>query len=138
MITLLILNYQHFEALRYNCRMLKHLKRQTLHIWIAMLAVLFATLAPTVSHALAASTTGALSEMCSVDGPTKKAPSNTMHGMEHCPYCATQGGEPALPPALNGFAVIGGHDFYPPLFYSAPQPLHTWLAASPRGPPSCS
>jgi hypothetical protein len=138
MITLLILNYQHFGAFGYNCRMLKHLKRQTLHIWIAMLAVLFAALAPTVSHALAASTTGALSEMCSVGGPSKKAPSNTMHGMEHCPYCATHGGEPTLPPALNGFAVIGGHDFYPPLFYTAPQPLHTWLAASPRGPPAYS
>ena len=75
-----------------------------------MLAVLFAALAPTVSHALAASTTGMLAEMCSVDGPAKKAPSNTMHGMEHCPYCATHGGSPALPPhSLTGFAVIGGH-----------------------------
>lgn len=119
--------------------MLKTLRRQTLHLWIAMLAVLFAALAPTVSHALAASTSSVLSEMCSVDGPTKKAPSNTMHGMEHCPYCATHGGAPALePPALSGFAVIGGHDFYPPLFYTAPQPLHTWSVASPRGPPALS
>lgn len=138
MITLLIRNYQPCLAFGYNCRMLKHLKRQTLHIWIAMLAVLFAALAPTVSHALAATTTGALAEMCSVGGPTKKAPTNVMHGMEHCPYCAMHGGDAALPPAMSGFAVIGGHDFYPPLFYTAPQPLHTWLAASPRGPPARS
>ncbi|MYM22343.1 DUF2946 domain-containing protein [Duganella sp. FT135W] len=119
--------------------MLKHLKRQTLHLWIAIMAVLFAALAPTVSHALAASTTGVLAEMCSVGGPAKKAPTNVMHGMEHCSYCATHGGSPALlPPALNGFAVIGGDDFYPPLFYTAPQPLHTWSAASPRGPPTTS
>ena len=119
--------------------MLNRLKRQTLHLWIAMLAVLFAALAPTVSHAIAASTTGILAEMCSVDGPTKKAPTNTMHGMEHCPYCATHGGAPALlPPALTGFAVIGGHDAYPPLFYTAPQPLHGWRTANPRGPPALS
>lgn len=104
-----------------------------------MLAVLFAALAPTVSHALAASTASVLAEMCSVDGPGKKAPTNTMHGMEHCPYCATPSGSPALePPALTGFAVIGGHDSYPSLFYTAPQPLHTWSAAKPRGPPALS
>lgn len=104
-----------------------------------MLAVLFAALAPTVSHALASSTPAALTEMCTADGLAKKAPANTMHGMEHCPYCATHGGAPALPPhALTGFAVIGGHDFYPPLFYTAPQPLHSWRAASPRGPPAIS
>lgn len=118
--------------------MLKHLKRQTLHIWIAMLAVLFAALAPTVSHALAATTTGALAEMCSVGGPTKKAPTNVMHGMEHCSYCALPGADATPPPAISGFAVIVGHDFYPPLFYTAPQPLHTWSAASPRGPPTLS
>jgi hypothetical protein len=119
--------------------MLKNLKRQTLHLWIAMLAVLFAALAPTVSHAQAASTPAALTEMCTADGFTKKTPDSIMHGMEHCPYCATHGGSPALPPhTLAGFAVIGGHDFYPPLFYAAPQPLHTWRAASPRGPPVIS
>lgn len=101
-----------------------------------MLAVLFAALAPTVSHALASTTEAKLAEMCSVGAPGKKAPTNTMHGMEHCSYCAAHGGS-ALPPppATMTFAVIGGHDFYPPLFYTAPQPLHTWTAASPRGPP---
>lgn len=112
------------------------LRRRTLHLWIAMLAVLFAALAPTVSHALASTTEAALAEMCTVGGAEKKAPSNIMHGMEHCPYCATHGGAPALPPvAASSFAVVGGHDCYPPLFYTAPQPLHTWSAASPRGPP---
>jgi hypothetical protein len=135
MITLLILNYQRFLAFSYNCRMLKHLKRQTLHLWIAMLAVLFAALAPTVSHALAATPPAAGGNVLG-RRPDQEGASNTMHGMEHCPYCATHGGEPALPPAVNGFAVIGGHDFYPPLFYTAPQPLHTWSAASPRGPPA--
>lgn len=114
-------------------------KRQVLHIWIAMLAVLFAALAPTVSHALASTTAAALAEMCTVDSGTKKAPTNVMHGMEHCAYCAMQASTPALPPQpLHGFAIIGGHDVYPPLFYTAPQPLHPWRAASPRGPPALS
>ena len=119
--------------------MLNSVKRRTLTLWIAMLAVLFSALAPTVSHALAASTTAALSDMCSVGEPTKKAPTSVMHGMEHCAYCALHGGMPALPPSASaGFAVIGGHDFYPPLFYRAPQALHTWRAAKPRGPPAFS
>ena len=104
-----------------------------------MLAVLFSALAPTVSHAIAASTTAVLSEMCSVGEPTKKAPTSVMHGMEHCAYCVVPGSMPALPTSLTaGSAVIGGHDVYPPLFYSAPQPLHSWRAASPRGPPALS
>lgn len=115
------------------------LRHQTLHLWIAMLAVLFAALAPTVSHALASTTEARLAEMCSVVDAGKKAPTNTMHGMEHCPYCAVHGTAPALPTSMSsGFAVIGGHDFYPPLFYTAPQPLHTWRAARPRGPPAFS
>ena len=124
--------------------MLNSVKRRTLQIWIAMLAVLFSALAPTVSHALAPSTPSVLLEMCTVNGVKavdggKPAPSKSMAGMEHCAYCLTHAVSPALlPPAVAGFAVIGGHDLYPPLFYSAPQPLHTWSAAKPRGPPACS
>jgi hypothetical protein len=139
MITLLIRKFHLLIAIAYNYQMLYLAKRQVLHVWIAMLAVWFAALAPTVSHALAATTAAALAEMCTVDSGSKKAPMNTLHGMEHCAYCAMHGGAPALPPLpLNGFAVIGGHDFYPPLFYTAPQPLHTWSASSPRGPPALS
>lgn len=124
--------------------MFKLLKRQTLHVWIAMLAILFSALAPTVSHALAASTPYALVEMCSIDGVkasagTQKDPAKSMQGMQHCAYCVTHGGSFALPPsAVASFAVIGGHDYYPALFYTAPQPLHTWRAANPRGPPAVS
>jgi hypothetical protein len=126
--------------------MLNFVKRQTLHIWIAMMAVLFSALAPTVSHALAASssTPSVLLEMCTVDGAksvdgSKQSPTDSMQGMEHCAYCLTHPSTPALPPPpMAGFAVIGGHDLYPALFYSAPQPLHTWSAAKPRGPPTRS
>ena len=117
----------------------KSLKRQTLHLWIAMLAVLFSAIAPTISHALTPLAPYGYADICSADN-ARKAPAPPMHGMEHCPYCATHGGSLALalPPAAAGLAVIAGHDFYPPLFYSAPQPLHNWTAAHPRGPPATS
>jgi hypothetical protein len=124
--------------------MLNSVKRRTLQIWIAMLAILFSALAPAVSHALAASTPSVLLEMCTIDGAktgdgSRQAPSKSMQGMEHCAYCLTHASSPALlPPAMSGFAVIGGHDHYPALFYTAPQPLHTWSTAKPRGPPSRS
>ena len=124
--------------------MLTSAKRRTLHIWIAMLAVLFSALAPSVSHALAKSAPSILLEMCTVDGVkaadgSKQTPSKSMQGMEHCAYCLTHANSPALPPpAMSGFTAIGGHDLYPPPFYTAPQPLHSWSAAKPRGPPSGS
>ena len=126
--------------------MLKFARRQTLHIWIAMLAVLFSALAPAISHALAAAAPERLVEICTVDGvktlslaaaDISKAPAKSMHGMEHCPYCVTHGGSTGLPPApAMTLAVIGGHDLYPSLFYSAPRPLYQWSAGQPRAPPA--
>ncbi len=103
-----------------------------------MLAVLFSALAPTVSRALTPASPYGYAEICSVDN-IKKSPAPVEHAMEHCPYCVTHGGSFALlPQAMASFAVIGGHDYYPPLFYSAPRPLHSWSAAKPRGPPARS
>lgn len=124
-----------------------------------MLAVLFAALAPSVSHALAAShpdnaafpamqicsVAGIMSTM-SMDGwadsnaVASGAPQQDMdpakHAFEHCPYCATHAGSFALlPGATVQIALIEGHDLYPPLFYRAPQPLFSWSAGKPRGPP---
>src|SRR3954468_7631639 len=103
--------------------MFKLAKRRTLHIWIAMLAVLFSALAPSVSRALTPASPYGYAEICSVDNG-KKSPTPAGHAMEHCPFCVTHGGTFALlPHSVASFAVIGGHDYYPPLFYSAPQPL---------------
>jgi len=116
-----------------------------------MLAILFAALAPSVSHALAAGNTAsaaiAAMQICSVGGMTDAgsvaglaADSSTdpaKHAFEHCPYCATHAGSFALlPGAAVHIALIEGHDLYPPLFYRAPQPLFSWSAGKPRGPPA--
>lgn len=126
-------------SMTYNARMLTFLKRRTLHVWIALMAVLFGALAPSISHALAASrNTQAWGEICSAAGTVKKSPSDTLqHHLEHCPYCATQGASSGLPPTAPApLAIVAGHDFYPPLFYTAPAPLFSWAAAHPRGPPA--
>ena len=124
--------------MRYNLPMFNFARRRTLHIWIALLAVLFSALAPSISKAMSATSPYGSAEVCSV-GDVKKSPAPADHAMEHCPYCVTHGGTYALlPPTASGFAVIGGHDYYPPLFYSAPRPLHRWTAANPRGQPARS
>lgn len=125
--------------------------RRLLTIWIALLAVLFGALAPSVSYALAAQRGGTAqwAELCGVNGvkrvlvaaETPPAPQRDplQHHIEHCPYCATHGGTFALPPpAALSVAVIGGHDRYPSLYYHAPAPLFPWSAAKPRGPPAVS
>jgi hypothetical protein len=127
--------------------MLSRVKRRTLHVWIACLAILFAALAPSISHALAAASPSRF-EICSADGGKtaitggvllKKAGAGATHHLEHCPYCATHAGSFAMPPGVvAGFAVVGGHDLFPRLYYTAPAPLFSWSAARPRGPPAAA
>ncbi|KAB8038222.1 DUF2946 domain-containing protein [Janthinobacterium aquaticum] len=121
---------------------------RVVHIWVAMLAILFAALAPSVSHALAAGNpTIPAMQICSVGGmtdadsmaglPADSSMDPAKHAFEHCPYCATHAGSFALlPGAAIQLALIEGHDLYPPLFYRAPQPLFSWSAGKPRGPPA--
>jgi hypothetical protein len=112
-------------------------KRQTLHIWIALLAILFSALAPTVSHALAAANPVETLQMCTAGGDNSKAPADLKHGMEHCAFCTIHGGDDALPsPPAVALALHAGRDIYPSLFYNAPSAQHVWSAANPRAPPA--
>lgn len=119
-------------------------KRKALYLWIAMLAILFGALAPTVSHALAAGQPADSSMMlCTVSGyqmikapaDDSKAPADAK-SMQHCAFCTLHGGADALPAAPTLALVLStGRDIYPPLFYSAPRSQHTWSAAQQRAPP---
>jgi hypothetical protein len=79
--------------------------------WIAMLAVIFASLAPSISHAFPTKNNQPtlLQELCSAQGAkrfiavdlavdTQKSPSQNQAAMhfEHCPYCATHAGTVAI------------------------------------------
>lgn len=116
-------------------------QRTTLHLWIALLAVLFSALAPSISHALAANSPNSpnsaysIGAICSSD-PGSKAPAGSM---ADCAYCLSPASHPALLPAAPAqCAVLDGHDAYPPLPASSSprQPQHETAQA--RGPPAHS
>lgn len=117
--------------------------------WIASLAMLLAALAPTVSHALAASAKeGSLwTEICTAagiklvksdDGAQDKqgGKNRQIASMEHCPYCLPQGAMPGLPAApLSTLPAASGNHSRPILYYHAPRPLFVWASAQSRAPP---
>ncbi|WP_229257058.1 DUF2946 domain-containing protein [Duganella lactea] len=117
-----------------------------MHIWIAILAILFSAIAPTISHSLAGESASVLTlEICTVNGykvvnatdsDSGTAPAKAKHGMEHCAFCTTHGSTFALTSSSSiVFAIDSGRDLYPPLFFAAPHSLHAWSAANPRAPP---
>ena len=123
-------------------------RKRVLYLWLALMAVLFAALAPSISHALAASsspsTPALLLQICTVDAvkavpdddaePRPIAPA--VHAFEHCPYCFTHAGSFALLPAADlPLAIPGADTVFPPLFYRAPRTLFVWSSGNPRGPP---
>jgi hypothetical protein len=112
--------------------------------WLAIFAMLGLALAPTVSHALAASGPGnPWAEICSVaggkvvvaDAAGSQADAGTHLG--HCPLCGQLGSAPALPVAESSSTLaVDGADFLPALFARSPSPLFAWAAAQPRAPPA--
>ena len=129
------------------------LKRYRLALvsWIALLAILFGSLAPSISHAVKVKSTQDVSwaEICSADGirflhvggqlPDSSAPSEHGLHMEDCPFCLNHAGAQGLPPS-NEYAmpVTASLSMHPPLFYQSPDPLFIWAAAQSRAPPPFS
>lgn len=122
------------------CMLYRRPQRRSL-VWLLLLTLLLATLAPGVARALVFSRGDAApwSVVCSRLGTAQDggAPaSEPAHLFEHCPFCALQANPWAPPPAalaavpapLLGLAV-------PVLFLRAPRPLFAWAHAQPRAPP---
>ncbi|WP_295990058.1 DUF2946 domain-containing protein [Rugamonas sp.] len=121
-----------------------HLRKHTFIavLWIAMLAILMATLAPSISHMLAARA-AVDPPACHMDvSAAASSPSGAgkhVHAMamDDCQYCSMQGHLPMLPwVALVAPALILLVRFAPPLFFLSPQPLFAWLHAQSRAPPA--
>jgi len=118
-------------------------KRHLAH-WIAIIAVLISSVAPTVSQAvsLAQHGEGISIEVCSATGvkmtqviDVNDADESTQV-TDHCPLCVVQGNY-ALP--LNhelSFAKPVNSNIYPQLFYQSPKPLFAWVELPSRAPPS--
>lgn len=130
-----------FTALRHPLRQLS---------WIALLAIFGLSLAPTISHALAAASgQSAYTEICTPQGtrlvaldegaalkpPTTPLTPSLGH-LDHCPLCGLAGHAPALAPTLLVWLPDGGLSHaVPHLFLQAPRPLFAWAPSQARAPP---
>ncbi len=125
-------------------------------VWIALIAILWASLAPSLAHALSLSPGGHNAHRISVDFCTSEGAGRASLTLEvpgsgddgsqadshgdshHCPLCrnphADVGILPAPVPVVP--APVGRAITYPPLFFLAAHSLHAWSAAQPRAPPA--
>jgi hypothetical protein len=112
--------------------------------WIAVLAILLASLVPSLSHALAAGNAASWVAVCSTKGSTwllsdadpSPAGSGPAHLLEHCPYCTIHAPVLALPPSLERTTVKPSHtDGFQSVVRTDPRTDAAWLSAQPRGPP---
>lgn len=118
--------------------------------WIACFAILFAALAPSVSHALGAARGDLWTEVCSPGGARMVKVGMDQAGeggqgpiastaFEHCAFCALHGGASGLPPGDPMVVhILTANKLRPFLFYQAPRPLPIWTVAQSRAPPVAS
>lgn len=112
--------------------------------WVAVLAMLFAALAPAVSHALESARGVSWVEICGAQGPKRilidergepVAPA-ALHVAEHCAYCSVHA--PDLAPLPAPVAVQPGPErrLLPVPPAATPLPAEPgWPDAHPRAPP---
>jgi hypothetical protein len=129
--------------------MVKLVAQRLVVTWIALSAILFAALSPTISHALSEAVAATETvQVCTAQGMVtvtvdkadagKPAPAPD-HLAKHCTYCATHGGAPALLPGQAFVVPLLSRDTsHPPLFYQSATPLFAWAPGYPRAPPSLS
>ena len=115
--------------------------KQLTHLvhWIAVIAVAMASLAPTISQAVA-DAQGYKVEICSAMGTkmVSMADDSTTkqdQAKKSCPYCLTHVTY-VLPTlmALN-FVEPAKLNIYPQLFYKSPKPLTAWITPPNQAPP---
>lgn len=127
--------------------------RQGLWAWIAIVAILAATLLPSVGRTTGIGGSDLLHEICFGSGTslsvdelraagfslTSDEAPQPMLGLDHCPFCcghAVLAVLPATPPEIP--LMIADAAFFPWLFYAAPQPLFIWSPSLARAPPAVS
>ncbi|CAN5296101.1 hypothetical protein BH11PSE11_BH11PSE11_10550 [soil metagenome] len=131
--------------------------RHVLTAWIACFAILLSSLAPSISHALAATNNAGnvITEVCTSTGlklvdkvgvpflnaslKSSLPADSKMMKSGHCPYCLPRAGSLGMPPVvtLTLPPAVAAQSF-PSLSYLAPRPLFTWTSARSRAPPLAS
>lgn len=116
-------------------------------VWIAVVVILLASVAPSLTHALGIAQGGSRIEVCTAQGSKwideagDESPTAPFaaHVFEHCPYCSIHVPGLGMPPSpMRAPLLIESHGEYPVAFYAAPRTLFAWRSAQPRAPPhSC-
>ena len=111
--------------------------------WIALLAMLCAMVAPSISHAVSASRGDIFVEMCGISGTKLVAISgdpseqSTHAAPEHCKLCSMHGESYALPSHMQAAMFpVGVGERYPFLFFQSSSPLAVWSPVQSRAPPA--
>lgn len=112
--------------------------------WIASLAILLASLAPSLSQALASASGTSWIAVCTTQGSkwiqsaadgSERAP-GSVHVVDHCPYCSLHAPTLGLPPATDLVLLpLRRCREVVAAFLAAPRTLHAWVSAQPRAPP---
>ena len=117
---------------------------------IALFAVLLVSLAPTVSHAIAAANgsnnhwvqvcTGFGIKWVKLDSNgMPQSPAPTVSHLDHCPFCSNHiGAIDILPASVPQQPIVLGVESFPDLFLISHRPLFAWASAQPRAPPLVS
>jgi len=112
--------------------------------WTTLVALVLATLAPGIAHALRHERGQAVpwQEICTATGAMRViavddngAPAQA-HAFEQCLTCLLHHGASAPPPVWPALALVEpALAAEPPLFLRAPRTPYAWRAAQPRAPP---
>jgi hypothetical protein len=114
---------------------------------VALLAILMAALAPTLSQAWASQSGSPLLEICTASGTKWIQQSDGVGAPEqapgegslskHCPFCLNQAH--ALPVSPLSMALLPTLlQLLPTAFLQTPRPLFTWQPSQSRAPPLAS
>jgi hypothetical protein len=121
------------------------LPRHGILTWLALVAILAITFAPSASRLLAGAGTPAWTQVCSATGADPRSPFSApgqpagTQAFEHCPYCALHAGL-VLPPDPRTAAAGAAAASRPlaPAFPAAPRTSGAWPAAQARAPPAAA
>jgi hypothetical protein len=124
-------------------RLLRH---RRLALWVTLVTLVLATLAPGVARALAFASGDAApwTVVCSAANGLRAADGApaalSVHGVfDSCPFCLAGLDTHALPPVPLSLALpLRLADVKPRAFWHAPRPLFAWRAAQARAPPTLS
>jgi hypothetical protein len=117
--------------------------------WVALLALVWGALAPTVTQAMVGGSERAeWLEVCSVSGmlwvkadtgevaahpPEGSLPADS--GAQHCPWCTLHGGGAGLPPGQSVLEPTPRLSEQPLALFEAPRATAPWTPAQSRAPP---